>query len=107
MNFEYYATPSPFTSWLFTEMAHRGMPIVGRIFEPCVGDGAIIRAAALRPQEFGVTNTWLTNDLDERWPADLHFDASGKVPVRWEIKQHAFQRGHSDFNRGHFNDSGV
>lgn len=75
--FEYYATPEPFTTWLFTEMARQGVPIVGRIFEPCVGDGAILRAAALRPKEFGVDNTWITNDLDLRWPADHHFDAAG------------------------------
>ena len=73
---EYYATPEPFTTWLFAEMAHQGVPIVGRLFEPCVGDGAIIRAAGLRPMEFGVDNTWITNDLDSRWLADFHFDAA-------------------------------
>jgi hypothetical protein len=75
-DYEFYETPAPFTRWLFTEMARRGSPIVGRLVEPCVGDGAILKAAALRPLEFGVTNTWLTNDLDPRWPAEYHRDAT-------------------------------
>lgn len=74
-DFEFYETPAAFTRWLFSALAHRGTPIVGRIFEPCVGSGAIIRAADLRAQEFGVTNHWFTNDLDERWGADVHKDA--------------------------------
>jgi hypothetical protein len=78
-DFEFYETPEPFTRWLFVEMAHRGTPITGTVFEPCVGDGAIIKAAALRPQEFGVLNHWVTNDLDPRWAADYHEDAASST----------------------------
>ena len=83
--FEYFATPAAFTTWLFAEMAHQGMPIVGRLFEPCVGDGAIVRAAA--------HNEWVTNDLDPRWPADHHFDAAGPWPldtVDWTVTNPPF-----------------
>lgn len=76
LDLEFYPTPAAFTRWLFVALAHRGTPIVGTVFEPCVGDGAIIQAAALRPKEFGVENCWLTNDLDPRWPADFHLDAT-------------------------------
>lgn len=74
---EFYETPETYTRWLFRFMAQETRrPIVGSVFEPCVGSGAIIRGAALRPMEFGVKNLWITNDLDERWPADYHEDAT-------------------------------
>lgn len=77
--FEFYETPSAFTRWLFTVMAHWGTPIVGNVFEPCVGSGAIIRAAALREKEFGVPNQWISNDLDPRWSgADYNEDATAE-----------------------------
>jgi hypothetical protein len=78
INFEFYETPDAFVRWLFRELAHLRSPIIGTAFEPCVGDGAIIKAAALRPQEFGVKNHWMTNDLDPRWPADFHLDARAR-----------------------------
>lgn len=77
---EFYETPETYTRWLFRSLAHKARPIVGSVFEPCVGSGAIVRGAELRPMEFGVKNRWLTNDLDERWSADMHFDAQITEP---------------------------
>lgn len=82
---EFYATPAAFSRWLFVHMAHRGRPIVGTIFEPCVGDGAIPRAVGLRPKEFGVDNRWITNDLDPHWAADDHRDA--RFTSAWTLGQ--------------------
>lgn len=65
MNYEFYETPQAFSNWLFDRVDIRG-----RVFEPCVGSGAILRA---RWPPNGVR--WFTNDLDERWPADVHKDA--------------------------------
>jgi hypothetical protein len=95
MDYEFYETPDVYTRWLFSYMAHRGTPIVGRLFEPCVGNRAIIRAAALRPLEFGVTNEWVTNDLDPRWPADMHADATDEsiwrgLAIDWTVSNPAF-----------------
>lgn len=72
--FEFYETPAAFTRWLFRVMAGI-QPISGRVFEPCVGDGAIIRASDLHQMEFGVPTRWVTNDLDAHWTADQHQDA--------------------------------
>lgn len=74
IDLEFYPTPDPFTAWLFQAVAQAtGRPIVGHIFEPCVGDGAIIRASNALPA--AVDRMWVTNDLDARWPADHHMDA--------------------------------
>lgn len=62
IDYEFYETPEAFTRWLFREVR-----IQGRVFEPCVGDGAIIRAA--EPPEMKTGRQWLTNDLDPRWGA--------------------------------------
>lgn len=78
IDYEFYETPAPFVRWLFAEMAHRGTPIVGNLFEPCVGDGAIIRVANAWAGEFDVISQWVTNDLDRRWPADYHEDATSE-----------------------------
>lgn len=67
---EYFPTPDPFTRWLFDDLpVAAGLDVGGIVFEPCVGDGAIIRAAPA-----GLT--WKTNDLDPRWSADWHLDAA-------------------------------
>lgn len=63
-DFEFYETPDPYTDWLF-DSVH----IEGRLCEPCVGDGAIVRAS-------GIDRGWVTNDLDPTWPADHHLDAT-------------------------------
>jgi hypothetical protein len=69
--FEFYPTPVPFTAWLGHEV-----PITGRIFEPCVGDGALMYAAAHWPRHPGAPRIWETNDLDPHWPADTTLDAT-------------------------------
>jgi hypothetical protein len=89
IDFEFYETPRTFTRWLFRAMAHRGLPIVGTVLEPCVGNGAILRAAELRPREFGVVNHWRTNDLDPRWAT--FDDARG----RWTFGEPGLSLYHS------------
>lgn len=72
---EFYETPAAFTRWLFHEV-----PIYGRCFEPCVGSRAISRC------EPDGGRRWFENDLDPRWPADVHKDATD--PSLW--KAHEF-----------------
>ena len=69
MDFEFYETPKAFTRWLFDEVQ-----IHGRILEPCAGSGAIIAAANTGSYPHDLT--WTTNDLDSRWMANEHLDAS-------------------------------
>lgn len=73
---EFYETPRAFTQFLLIDMASRGMPIHGSLFEPCVGDGAIVKAAKAINNGLPATyeNLWTTNDLDKRWAADFHED---------------------------------
>ena len=73
IDFEFYETPQTFTRYLFREMMGIA-PIVGTVFEPCVGSGAIVRAAQALPA--APDRQWVTNDLDPRWPADYHEDAA-------------------------------
>jgi hypothetical protein len=68
-DFEFYETPAAFTRWLFKEEV-----IGGRVFEPCVGGGAIVEAAFNPAVPYA--RRWFTNDLDPRWPADVHKDAT-------------------------------
>lgn len=68
MDFEFFETPDTFTRYLF-----RSVTIAGTIYEPCVGNGAIVRASGVG---HGYPNQWLTNDLDPRWPADTQLDAT-------------------------------
>jgi hypothetical protein len=63
-----YETPAWMTRSL---LRHHPIPVTARIFEPCVGDGAIVRV--LRAAGF---ESIITNDIDERHEADLHFDAA-------------------------------
>lgn len=65
--FDFYETPDPLTEWLFSEH-----DIQGECYEPCVGDGAIIRASN---RIHGARN-WRTNDLDPRWEANTTLDAA-------------------------------
>lgn len=80
-DFEFYETPKAFTHWLFDVI-----PIHGRIFEPCVGSRAIVEAATTHPIPDARSSHWFTNDLDLRWPADVHKDATD--PTLW--KAHEF-----------------
>lgn len=72
-DFEFYETPPAFTRWLFAEV-----PIAGRVFECCAGNSAIPSAAP------GGLN-WFRNDLDPRWPADVHKDA--RDPTLWQAHE--------------------
>lgn len=63
--FEFYETPTPFTRWLFQEVA-----ISGRLCEPCAGSMAIVKAAPNSP-----SRQWVTNDIDPRWAAAYALDA--------------------------------
>lgn len=74
-DFEFYETPHTFTHYLFDQVDVRG-----RIFEPCVGSGAIIEAR-YPPNRI----SWFTNDLDPRWPADVHKDATDRT--LWEAHE--------------------
>lgn len=68
---EFYETPLTFTEYLLTELR-----IFGTVLEPTVGNGAIIRAFPDGPESERGVQRWVTNDLDERWPADYHMDAA-------------------------------
>lgn len=69
IDYEFYPTPRPFTRWLFREL-----PIGGQCAEVCCGNGAIIDAALSEPTSH--PQQWRTNDLDPRWAADHHLDAT-------------------------------
>jgi len=94
MSFEFYATPHAFTRYLFHETHTLGYPISGTAFEPCVGDGAILKAS----KEAQAPVTWLTNDLDTRWPADFHesaargsvWEQAARLPIDWTITNPPF-----------------
>jgi len=77
IDFEFYETAEPFTRWLFAYMRDNLTAIRGRVFEPCVGNGAIVRASG-HPH-------WFTNDLDMRWPADAHKNA--KDVTLWQAHE--------------------
>lgn len=75
IDYEFYETPNTFSRWLF-----KAVRIEGRIFEPCVGGRAIPHAAIGQwPNNHPLDEQrreWITNDLDERWLADYHRDAT-------------------------------
>lgn len=64
--FDFYETPPHYLAALLGEVA-----VFGRVFEPCVGDGAI----ASRLRELPSVRRVLTNDLDPQRAADTHADA--------------------------------
>lgn len=82
--FEFYETPQAFSRYLFATV-----PITGRLFEPCVGTGAIVRA-------HGDPSVWRTNDLDPRHAADTHLDAGDPAcwaaagPIDWTVSNTHF-----------------
>lgn len=74
MNFEFYETPIAFTTYLQRALRRAGLPdISGRIAEPCVGSGAIIRGIDKGyEQGNGIVVRrrdieWCLADLDPRW----------------------------------------
>jgi hypothetical protein len=91
---EFYETPAAFTRCLFREM--RAIePICGVVCEPCVGSGAILRAAVTLDGEIRqpwAVDRWVTNDLDSRWTADGHGDARDFDPygVDWTVSNPPF-----------------
>ncbi len=74
-DYEFYETPRAFSHWLFAEF-----DVCGRVFEPCVGNRAILDAR-WPPNRVN----WFTNDLDPRWPADVHKDARDRT--LWEAHE--------------------
>lgn len=89
---EFYETPEPLTRFLFSTVA-----IHGRIYECCVGDAAILRAVQDHPGDG--PRRWVTNDLDDRWRADYHLDATTPAafdaaevngPIDWTVTNPAF-----------------
>jgi hypothetical protein len=72
--FEFYETPESFTRYLFRDLDKRGHVIDGRLFEPCAGSGAIIRASG---DNRGFMQ-WVRNDLDPRWQTEWNLDATNR-----------------------------
>jgi hypothetical protein len=95
IDYEFYPTPDPFTHWLFDEV-----PIRGRVLEPCVGDGAIVRAAGANQPGFEPCREWFTNDLDPRWSSDSQLNAATPAlrhalaalgqPIDWSVSNPPF-----------------
>lgn len=67
--FEWYPTPASYTRALWQWSAVGPDDV---IIEPCVGDGAILNVL----RALGWRGRAVTNDLDARWPADEHRDAT-------------------------------
>lgn len=99
VDYEFFETPETYTAYLLRALAQRGERLGGTLFEPCVGSGAILRVAAMMPQN-GRDWHWITNDLDPRWPATQHGDATYSGvwqmavekhgPIDWTITNPAF-----------------
>ncbi len=74
----------------FVDVLREAIDIQGNIFEPCVGDGAIARFFP----------DCVTNDIDTRWQARYHFDASQpwnrQFPTRldWVITNPPFSKAY-------------
>lgn len=89
---EFYETPAPFVRYLFSEV-----PIHGRVFECCAGDGAIVDAQrAGRSAQDADDCSWITNDIDPRWTSGMNGDAT-KIetwdavgPVDWTVSNPPF-----------------
>lgn len=95
-NYEFYETPEPLTRWLMSRLRslYDGGIHGRRCFEPCVGDGAIVRAAE-SVVEHGRASDWMTNDIDPRWcgaPMDATRDAIWQrhAPIDWTITNPPF-----------------
>lgn len=67
--FEFYETPDPFSEFLFDEVN-----ITGRVCEPCVGSGAIIRASDRHRTH--LERQWVTNDLCPAFASEWNLDAT-------------------------------
>lgn len=69
---DFYETPVHYIGALVDEVN-----IFGRVYEPCVGEGAIADALRLLPSVRKV----YTNDINEMREADYHLDSTGEMPV--------------------------
>lgn len=99
--YEFYATPDAFTNYLLWDLDSRGMPVHGVIASPCHGAGDIKRSHdVFETERRGIPHEslWLTNDIDPRWPADHHLDATEsrlwnlewKGPIDWVVENPPF-----------------
>jgi hypothetical protein len=89
MDYEFYETAEPFTRWLNRWTADHGWPIGGDIYEPCCGDGAIVRACV------GPNQRWFMNDLDPRWERgglDATKSAAWRTPFDWTVTNPPFTK---------------
>jgi hypothetical protein len=72
---DFYETPEWMTAAL---LAHLPIAPGSTILEPCAGDGAIARVLTAAGHHV------LTNDIDERHPGHLHYDATGPL---WTVPE--------------------
>lgn len=97
-DFEFYETAECFTRYLLDVLRRRCADggIHNRVcYEPCAGNGAIVRAAnSAGGRQHGHASKWLTNDLDPRWRADSNVDATEPLawsfPIDWTISNTPF-----------------
>jgi hypothetical protein len=90
IDYEFYETAEAFMRCLVNVLGRRcNGGLTGRnCFEPCVGNGAIVRAAGV--------GEWDTNDLDSRWPASTHVSATCAStferfkPIDWTVSNTPF-----------------
>jgi hypothetical protein len=91
---EFFETPRAFTRYLAWYLAKIGKPIHGKLFEPCVGSRAILKAfeTPMYPAIPLQSDAWQTNDIDYRFldSCDTMIDA-GSTEL-WE-KARAYEDG--------------
>jgi hypothetical protein len=83
---EFYETPPHYIAALLAEIN-----IFGRVYEPCVGDGAIERAL----RTMGAVRSVVSNDLDPQRQADSHVDATcSPIPAKidWVVTNPPFSQ---------------
>ncbi len=72
---DFYETPPHYVAALLGEVN-----VFGKVYEPCVGEGAIANAL----ERVGAVRKVITNDIDKQRPADTHLDATS--PRAWGVK---------------------
>lgn len=80
-----YFTPQDLTRELITRV-----PIIGKVYEPCAGNLAIVNAFP-NPENF------ITNDIDPKMPTQFHVDATKDIPTdalmaKWVVTNPPFNR---------------
>lgn len=77
-----YITPDFMTHHLVDALSEVGYSLHGRrLFEPCVGTGAIVRVINERTSGYTAPR-WYTNDIDRRFIAERHEDATAAAAWR-------------------------